>query len=378
MKKKFKLVTVIVFVVLCASSVFTNRHVKGAGASLGPPPPRSASQQGKTAEQVYKNIQALKGIPASQLQGAMSFMADSLGVGCGYCHAKTFESDDKPTKQAARKMIRMVFDLNKGDGEVFRGAAVSCYTCHRGSTRPVSVPVITHSEQKPGAQTPPARTDAPLPTVEQVLGKYVQALGGREALAKLTTRVVKGSRVGADGVLVPEEIYQKAPDKLFVMTTYPSITFRSGFDGARAWARDSKGTDQLNDQFAEALRHEAEFFNGARLRELYPNLTAVGRETLGGRETYVVGAPAPDGGGEKLYFDAQTGLLVRRYVEFKTALGPTPVRVDYEDYREVDGVKLPFRLRWSNPRYSWGRKVEEIKHNVPVDDAKFDPPAAGQ
>lgn len=150
-----------------------------------------------------------------------------------------------------------------------------------------------------------------------MLENYVRALGGREALAKVTTRVVRGSRVGADGVLVPEEIYQKAPDKLSVMTCYPNVTFRSGLDGARAWARDSRGADQLNDQFAEALRREAEFYNGVRLRELYPKMTAVGRETVGGRETYVVSASASDGGVEKFYFDAQTGLLVRRYVEFK-------------------------------------------------------------
>ncbi|HJQ35269.1 MAG TPA: photosynthetic reaction center cytochrome c subunit family protein [Pyrinomonadaceae bacterium] len=368
MKKKFKLVAVIVFVLLCACSLFTGRGVRGAGASAQPP-------QGKTAEQVYKNIQVFKGLPASQLQGAMSFMADSLGVGCGYCHGKSFESDEKPTKQAARGMIRMVFDLNKDDGGTFRGAEVSCYTCHRGSPRPVSVPAITRREPNTNAQAKAATAEAPLPTVEQVLEKYVQALGGREALAKLKTRFVKGSRVGADGVLVPEEIYQKAPDKLAVATSYPNVTFRSGFDGARAWARDSRGADQLNDQFAEALRREAEFFNGVRLKELYPQMTAVSREVLGGRETYVVSGPASDAGADKLYFDAQTGLLVRRYVEFKTALGRTPVQVDYEDYREVDGVKLPFQLRWSNPRYSWGRKVDEVKHNVPVDDAKFNPPA---
>jgi zinc protease len=190
--------------------------------------------------------------------------------------------------------------------------------------------------------------------------------------------VVKGARVGADGVLVPEEIYQKAPDKLSVMTSYPNVTFRSGFDGARAWARDGRGADQLNDQFAEALRREAEFFNAVRLKELHPEMSVVSRETVGGRETYVVGAAASDGGGEKLYFDAQTGLLVRRYLEFQTALGRTPVQVDYEDYREVDGVKLPFQLRWSNPRYSWGRKVEQVTHNVPVGDEKFNPPAVKQ
>ena len=368
MKKKIKLVAVIVFVTLCASAVFGGRSARGAGSSSEPP-------QAKAAEQVYKNIQVFKGLPASQLQGAMSFIADSLGVGCGYCHGKTFESDEKPTKQAARRMIRMVFGLNEGGGDLFRGAAVSCYTCHRGRPRPVSVPAITQREQQPNAQPPAAKAGAPLPTAEQVLEKYVQALGGREALAKVTTRVVRGSRVGADGVLVPEEVYQKAPDKLSVTTSYPNVTFRSGFDGAHAWARDSRGADQLNDQFAEALRREAEFFTGVRMRELYPRLNVVGSETVGGRETYVISAPASDDGGDKFYFDAQTGLLVRRYLEFKTALGRTPVQVDYGDYREVEGVKLPFQLRWSNPRYSWGRKVDEVRHNVPLDDAQFNPPA---
>ncbi|MBV8860213.1 MAG: photosynthetic reaction center cytochrome c subunit [Acidobacteria bacterium] len=377
MKKKLKLVALTVFALLCAYSALVGRGVRGADASTEPTP-NTAPTQAKAAEQVYKNIQVFKGLPASQLQGAMSFMADSLGVGCGYCHGKAFESDEKPTKQAARGMIRMVFDLNKSGGDLFQGAAVSCYTCHRGKPGPASVPAITQREQQPDAQAPAAKADAPLPTVEQVVEKYVQALGGREALARVTTRVVKGSRVGADGVLVPEEVYQKAPDKLFVTTSYPNVTFRSGFDGSHAWARDSKGADQLNDQFAEALRREAEFFVGVRLGELYPNVNVVGRETLGGRETYVVGAPASDDGGEKFYFDAQTGLLVRRYLEFKTALGRTPVQVDYGDYREVDGVKLPFQLRWSNPRYSWGRKVDEIKQNVPVDDAKFNPPALKQ
>ena len=377
MKRKIKLAAVTTFALLCVSAAFTRRVARGADAPAEPPPGQTL-QQVKPAEQVYKNIQVFKGLPASQLQGAMSFMADSLGVGCAYCHAKTFESDDKPTKQAARRMIRMVFDLNKGGGDLFRGAAVSCYTCHRGRREPVSVPVITRGEPNPGAQAAPAKGDAPLPTVEQVLEKYVRALGGREALGRVTTRVVKGSRVGADGVPVPEEVYQKAPDKMSVKTTYPSVTFRSGFDGARAWARDSRGADQLNDQFAEALRREAEFFAGVRLRETYPNASVVGRETLDGREAYVVGAAASDGGVEKFYFDAQTGLLARRYVEFRTALGRTPVQVDYGDYREVDGVKVPFQLRWSNPRYSWGRKVDEVKHNVPADDAIFKPPAAGQ
>jgi hypothetical protein len=270
----------------------------------------------------------------------------------------------------------MVFELNKSGGETFRGGAVTCYTCHRGKPAPVSVPVIADAlTQKTGTAVRAAKTEAPLPTVEEILERYALALGGKAALGRLTTRYVKGSRVGADGVLVPEEIYQKAPDVLAVTTTYPQAVFHSGFDGTRAWARDNRGSDQLNHQFAEALKRESEFYNGLRLRELYPSIRSVTRATVRDRETYVVEAPPAAGVREKWFFDAQTGLLVRRYLELGTVLGPTPIQVDYDDYREVDGVMLPFSIRWSNPRYSWGRKIEQVRHNLPVEEERFKPPS---
>src|SRR5215210_4608816 len=142
MKNLFKLVTTALFILFGASIILTSRFQPSASAAPELPPSATPLQQGKTAEQVYKNIQVLKGVPASQLQGAMSFMADSLGVGCSYCHSKSFDADDKPTKQTARKMIRMVFDLNKGSSEIFSGSTVSCYTCHRGKPEPISVPAI--------------------------------------------------------------------------------------------------------------------------------------------------------------------------------------------------------------------------------------------
>jgi hypothetical protein len=126
------------------------------------------------------------------------------------------------------------------------------------------------------------------------------------------------------------------------------------------------------------FRREAEFYKETRLKDIYSKLRVVGRETVGGREAYVVEAVPADGGGpEKLYFDAETGLLVRKYSEAKTILGQFPTQTDYEDYREVEGVKLPFAVRWSIPGRSWGRKITEVKQNVPLDDAQFNPPAGG-
>jgi hypothetical protein len=126
------------------------------------------------------------------------------------------------------------------------------------------------------------------------------------------------------------------------------------------------------------LRREAEFYRETRLKDSYSKLSVLGRATVGEREAYVVEAAPADGGApEKLYFDAQTGLLVRKYSEAKTVLGPFPTQTDYEDYRDVEGIKLPFAIRWSIPGRTWGRKITEVRQNVPLDDVQFNPPAGG-
>ena len=90
-------------------------------------------------------------------------------------------------------------------------------------------------------------------------------------------------------------------------------------------------------------------------------------------EAYVVKAKPVDGPVEKLFFDVRTGLLVRRYAESDTPLGKFPLQTDYDDYRVVDGIKQPFLIHWSMPGRIWGRKIVEIKQNVALDDAKFNP-----
>jgi len=325
----------------------------------------------QTAEQVYKNIQVFKGFPASQLDSTMAFISGSLGVKCNHCHVNPFDKDEKPAKQTARRMIRMVFDLNKG---TFAGqSGVSCYTCHRGSVHPIPVPAVGNSLWLP-APTPPK--EAPLPTVDQVLDKYVQALGGVQALQKVTSRVAKGSRIGADGVLVPEDVYHKAPNKLLIVTSYPAEVFSTGFNGTAGWGRSSKsGVRELPGQVLAQFKTEAEFYKEIKFKELYSKLTVVGKTSIGESEAYVIEPTPFEGSPEKLYFDTRTGLLVRRYLESPTILGMSPLQTDYEDYREVDGVNQPFLIHWSIPGRRWGRKIAEIKQNVAVDDAQFNPPS---
>lgn len=385
MTKRIQLLTLLLVVAaLCAVGLIAGSAEEGRGLSAaGPVPERlppaaraDPPRQEKTADEVYKNIQVLKGVPASQLDPVMAFFTGSLGVRCSHCHVPgQFEKDDKQTKQTARRMIRMVFDLDKGSFD--NRGAVTCVTCHQGRTKPARVPPLGQNLWQPPGQ--PAKEEARLPTVEQILERYVQAVGGRQAVERVTSRVWKGSRVGADGVLVPEEVYAKAPNKLLTVTSYPSVVFRTGFNGARGWAGSSQqGGRDLDEEMLAQLGREAEFYKETRLKELYSKMAVVGRMPVGEREAFVVEA-TPSGGGapEKLYFDVQTGLLVRKYSEAKTVLGQFPAQTDYEDYRDVEGVKLPFAIRWAIPGRTWGRKITEVRQNVPLDDARFNPPTGG-
>ena len=332
----------------------------------------SAQQQPatQTAAQRFKNIQIFKDIPATQLEPTMAFISGSLGVRCNYCHVPgQFEKDDKPTKLAARRMIKMVFDVKKG---TFNGqGAVSCFSCHRGKPTPVSVPVVGQNLWAPSSPSPSAEG---LPLMKEILDRYVQAVGGADALQKITSRSAKGSRIGADGVLVPEEVHQKAPDKLLTVTSYPNVVFSNGFNGTEAWGHSSQeGATPLPEQLVAQMKREAVFYKEMKTTDLYSNLTVMGRVPVGDSDAYVVQAKPVDGPVEKLFFDVKTGLLVRRYVESDTALGKLALQTDYEDYRAVDGIKQPFMIRWSMPGRSWGRKIAEIKQNVPLDDKKFNP-----
>jgi hypothetical protein len=322
------------------------------------------------AQQRFKNIQIFKDLPATQLEPTMAFISGSLGVRCGYCHvANQFDKDDKPTKLAARRMIQMVLDINKGS---FNGQqAVSCYTCHRGKPTPVSVPAVGQNLWAPVAPSPAPET---LPSVKQILDRYVQALGGADALSKINTRIAKGSRIGADGVLVPEEVHQKAPDKLLTITSYPQVVFSNGFNGTVVWGHSSReGATPLPDQLVVQIKRDAVFNKELKTEQLYSSLTVLGKISVRDADAYVIEAKPADGPVEKLFFDVKTGLLVRRYTESDTPLGKLPLQTDYEDYRDVDGIKQPFLIHWSFPGRVWGRKIDEIKQNVPLDDTKFDP-----
>jgi hypothetical protein len=343
-------------------------------------------QGDKPVEQTRKNIQVLKGLPDSQLFAVMNFIRTSLGVSCAYCHVNSggdkweWEKDDKPTKVMARKMMQMQFALNQGNKDIFGATGgVTCFTCHRGQTKPQVMPTLPQPAPEGGAagESKPEPA-APLPTADQVLDKYVQAIGGEAAFRKLNTRVMKGSHITFDGTSLPVETYQAAPDKLVTIVTPKQGVVMTGYNGTVGWSKNQRGQRELTGTQLELMKRAANFYADVRPRETFPNLTVAGREKIGDRETVVLVSKVFDTRTERLYFDAQTGLLLRILAVNQTILAPIPEQTDFEDYREVDGVRLPFTIRQSfvDPWVGWTRKYSEIKHNVAVDDTKFNPPPA--
>lgn len=223
------------------------------------------------------------------------------------------------------------------------------------------------------------KSTATMPTVDAVLEKYVKAIGGKAALLKINSRFSKGSfeissLAGVKGTL---EVYQKAPNLLVATLTIPGIgTQAEGFDGMLAWELEPDSGvvhDKTGLELAAAKR-DAEFYEEIKLRELYPRMTLKGVEKVGAHEAYVVEAAPQTGSPERLYFDTQTGLLIRKDSEEEGEGGKRPVEEYYDDYRAVDNIKLPFTIHQVGPGMNFTIKLSEVKQNVPVDNAKFNKP----
>jgi len=331
---------------------------------------------GKTAEQAFKNIQALQGTPADQVFPAMQFIAASLGVECEFCHVeRKFESEDKPAKATARKMIAMTLAINKGS---FNGdKEVTCYTCHRGAHDPVRTPpVLTGDAEPEHAEAAPAASAAAAPTADQILEKYVAAVGGAEALHKISSRVSKGN-ISVGGHDTPIEVFAKAPDKRMSVTHMASGDSITAFDGQGGWLGSTgRPARDMSGQEAEAARLDADFYFATHIKEIFTGFRVGHPDKIGDRPAYALNCLREGQPPVRLYFGQSSGLLVRQVRYTDTPVGRNPTQIDYADYREVDGVKVPFR--WSLARVN-GRftiQIQEAKQNVPIDDAKFAKPDA--
>jgi len=328
----------------------------------------------QTMEQKYKNIQVLKGMPASQLRPMMNYISASLGVNCVFCHVKTgdqmeFEKDDNNHKKIARRMIQMTMDINKNS---FQGRVqVSCYTCHRGDEHTVGIPPLPHVAPK---EEP--RSNEPRPTPQQILAKYTEAVGGKEAVEKIKTRLIKGASVAANGQSFPLEILFASPDKYNLSVSLPQGATTQKLNGASGWiknAREDRAMESVDLLRAKSLAWSLE---PLQIKEPYPQLAFGGTDKINGRDALIVRMALPNKRRASFYFDKETGLLARRVVTTETPIGVDSEHTDYDDYREVDGVKVAHTIRTSylDNFYSSTRKFTEIKHNAQVDEAQFKMP----
>jgi outer membrane lipoprotein-sorting protein len=341
-------------------------------AAPAPAAAAPAAADPSKAEGRFKNIQAFKGYPADSVLPAMQFMSASLGVDCGYCHVDHEpEKDDKKEKGVARKMIAMTLAINHDnfDGHL----EVTCMSCHRGATNPVAVPVIAAGEPK---EEPTAAKPAELPAASAVLDKYLQAVGGAEALAKITTRVQKGKIIGFGADPLPVDVMTKAPDKRKTIVQNPKGENITAYDGKAGWMFNTgRPARDMSPAESEAARLDAMVIFPSDFKSLFADLKVVGFDTIDGKQAVKVRAKSEGKPPAVLWFDEQSGLIVRlmRYAE--TPIGRNPTEIDYGDYRVASGVKIPFRWTVARPSGSFTIQLDESKENAPVDDKVFEKPA---
>jgi len=346
------------------------------------------AQVEKTVDQTGKNIQVLKGLPQSHLFLVMNFVATSLGEKCNFCHVEqgkdpktgftkwVWESDDKPEKQTARRMMQMVLSIKANDKVDFRENEVTCYTCHRGQRHPVGLPSmpLTRSGHETGPNDPVPTARPTLPSMEQIFSKYVTAVGGSAATATKTL-VLKGKRVASQDRNWPNEIIMAGPDKFLIIATTPQGTIRQVVNGDKGWVVNGTNVRSLTPAEAvEARGSWEELFNVVKVKPSQ-GMRLGGMQKVGERDAYVV-EKVTETRTERHYFDSQTGLLLRKMTINKTVLMPFPEQIDFEDYRDVDGVKVPFTIHYSaiDTFNSWTRTFTDIKRNAAVEDTLFAAP----
>ena len=366
-----------------AAWLLTVAYVGGQAPQTGAP---AAAQSQMAAEQVFKNVTVLKGIPVDEFMGTMGVFSAALGFSCEDCHTASsndwanYAKDVSPRKTMARQMVTMMQGVNK---QYFGGRqVVTCFTCHRGSNRPK----VTASLDILYGAPPPDELDVLVlpgaaggPTAVQILDKYITAVGGAQRAATLTSFVAKGmySGYGPEGEPRPVEIYAKSPNQKSVRVVDPTSGDNiTTFNGMAGWvSAPFKPIEVLELHGAEldSARADAELLFPANIKTMLTGMRT-SNDFIDDRTVLVVqgnkGAAIVT-----LYFDEETGLLTRSVRSTPSPVGRLPVRIDYSDYRDVNGLKMPFKwqLKWLDGRSNF--EIEGYQANAAIDATRFNRPA---
>jgi len=344
----------------------------------------------RIVEDVFKNVQVLKGIGVDDFMLTMGIMSAAVGSDCVGCHpsAGTDHVDwalDTPRKRTARRMVEMVAALNR---DSFNGRqVVTCWTCHRGRDKPVTTmtmdvvygpPVEDVDDLIPQMQNGPTAT--------AVIDKYLQAIGGAQNVARVTSFVATGKSsgyrgFGGGGIVT---VSAQAPDKRTTHISFPEYPDRGvsvrTYDGRTGWIATPLAVVrkyELAGSERDGARLDAMLAFPAQIAQALTSLRVGVPSTIGDRDVTVVQGNGPNGTLATLYFDDASGLLVRMVRHGRSPIGRVPTQVDYSDYRDVGGVKFPFHwtFAWLDGRDTF--EFSDVKLNVPIDAKTFGEPDVG-
>jgi photosynthetic reaction center cytochrome c subunit len=342
------------------------------------------------SDKVFKNVQVLKGITVDEFMGTMGVFTTSLSLCCGNCHTGAGTSnpkweDDPPRKRTARAMISMVQNINKTS---FGGRqVVTCWTCHRGQTSPSVTPPLDFAYGEAVVNPPDilGRDPNATKTVDQIFDKFIQAEGGAARLNALTSYSGKGKSLlfGEVGEGNQAEVFAKADGRYASYVHQQEGDVVRAYDGMNAWWQlPLTVTPQypLTATLLEGQKFDATMAFPWKIRTFFSNWRVSFGQTIDGADVDVIQGSLPSGMIGTLYFDKKTG-LIKRYIRYaNTMVGRIPTQVDYDDYRDVAGVKMPFKFSyaWVSERDDW--TMTGYDPNVNIDNAKFgrpDPKTAG-
>jgi photosynthetic reaction center cytochrome c subunit len=350
--------------------------------------PASGSRT-QLAEEVFKNVQVLKGTSVGEFMDIMSFFSASLGLNCVHCHVNASLThwekfaEDVPRKRVARQMVQMVDAMNK---TYFGGRRIlTCYSCHRGSLQLEPVPSLTVQYGLP-TEDPNATEivpDAPRePSAEQILDKFTTAVGGADRLNGLKSFVGRGTYEGFDSYeqKVPFEVWTKAPNRRTTIAHTQNGDTTTTFDGRSGWiAAVDKPLPLMSlspGGELDGARLDADLAFPANIKQALTQWrVGFPITTIDDKQVQIVQGTAGGGTRVKLFFDVESGLLTRVVRYTTTRIGVVPTQIDYSDYREVSGIRMPFRwvVTWTGGRSTI--ELSEVRPNATIDDSKFTQPA---
>ena len=359
--------------------------VNGQGQAAGQP--AATPERPPMSEEVFKNVQVLKGIPVNEFMGTMGIFSSSLGMSCEDCHAaddrkwENFQVDNA-RKRTARRMILMMQEINKTN---FGGRQmVTCYSCHRGADKPRTAPDLTvlygGTPQPDPAYVITQAPNQPMPAV--ILDKYLQAVGGAQKAGAMTSFTAQGTAVGYGPESAEErkvEIYAKAPNQFTTIIHTGNGDITRVYNGVNAWLAETLrpvAVLPLAGKDLEGARADAMLLFPGNVKAALDKLRVGFPSVIDDLDVNVVQGNTPAGTVVTMYFDDKTGLLRRmmRYVD--SPVGPLVTQWDYENYKDVSGVKMPYKLT-----HTWldGREIMEltqVRANVTIPATRFNKPAA--